>query len=156
MTAQPNITPNCATKQLNSIIATDRLAFRNALDHFGAALSADWRVIQNLAILNTSEGCNLGRNAADAWALCLDALRTVRDMKDGHDDLRTAAMELIETTPGFHPDRRQLLERGQALRELHENDTKRDANLTELLFEAMALNELHYANAVFIREPRAA
>lgn len=156
MTDTANTTPYCATKQLNSIIAIDRLAFRSALDHFGAALSADWQVIQNLAILNTPEGCDLGRNSADAWALCLDALRTVRDMQDAHDDLRTAAMELIETTPGFHPDRRQLSERGQALRELHKNDTKRDANLTELLFEAMAFNELHYANALFIREPRAA
>jgi len=156
MTTQPNTTPNCATKQLNSIIALDRLAFRSVLDLFTAALNADWRVIQNLAILNTPEGCDLGRNAADAWALCLDALRTVRDMQAAHPDLRTAAMELIETTPGFHPDRRQLSERGQALRELHKKHVSEDENLSGLLFEAYAINEAHYANSLFIRESKAA
>lgn len=153
MTDTPSITPSSTAKQLNPIISDDRLAFRSAVDHLKTALTADWQVILRLNQRHTPDAKKFGQDAAEAWALCLEALREVRDMENAHFDLRQAALELIETTPVFDPYLHEIYKCDVALQELCESHKVKDIGLYDLLLNAFQMNQVHYANIGFFQRP---
>lgn len=153
MTDTSSITHSSTAKQLNPIISDDRLAFRSAVDHLKTALIADWQVIQRLNLRHTPDAKKLSHDAAEAWALCLDGLRKVRDLESAHFDLSQAALELIETTPVFDPYLRELSRCNLALQELCERHKGKDSALYNLLFDAFQMNQVHYANIGFFQRP---
>lgn len=153
MTDTSNTTQPLATKPLIPNIADDRLAFRSALDHLTAALTADWQVFIRSNFRDKRKTKTFEHDAADHWTQCLDALRTVRDSEMAHFELRLAALELIETTPGSYPHVRELSKCGLALREIRDRHKDGERGLYVLLNEAYMINEAHYANAAQQRPP---
>ena len=153
MTTQTNTTPTSATTAMRPLLAQDQLVFRKALDHLEEALKADWQVFLRRDRLNTPDALEFGHEAAQAWSMCLEALRDVRDMETAHADLREAASELIQTTPGFHPHALEVIKcRGQ-LTQLWQRNQNHDPGLHDLLFEAFALSDLHYTNLLLVQPP---
>ena len=153
MTTSPNTTPPLSATALNPLLAPDRIAFRDALDHLSDALKADWQVFEHRNLLDTPEALEFGHQAACAWSACLVALREVRDMDTAHPDLRAAAIELIQTTPGFYPHASELIRCKTALHSLEEQHKSQDIGLHDLLFDAFALCEVHYAHLVLVQPP---
>lgn len=153
MTTPSNTTPITATTALHPFLAQDRLVFRTAIDHLGDALKADWQVFLRRNLLNTRDALEYGHKAAQAWSVCLEALRDVRDMEAAHSDLREAASELIQTTPSFHPHVLEVNKCQRHLNQLWHRNKNRDQGLHDLLFEAYCLNEVHYSNLLLIQPP---
>lgn len=153
MTTSSNTTPSLRATDVNPLLAPDRIVFRSAVDHLADALTADWQVFLRRDLLETPEALEFGHQAAQAWSLCLEALRRTRDMEAVHPDLRAAAVEIIRTTPGFYPHATELIKCVSALRPLHEQHKSQDLGLHDLLFQAYALCELHYANIVLVQPP---
>jgi hypothetical protein len=153
MTTSPNTTPSLRATDLNPLLAPDRILFRSALDHLSDALKADWQFFLRRKQSNSPEALEFGHQAAQAWSLCLEALRETRDIEAVHPDLRAAAVEIIQTTPGFYPHASELIKCVSALRPLSEQYKSQDLGLHDLLFQAYVLCELHYANIVFVQPP---
>ncbi len=153
MTTSPNTTPSACTTALNPLLAADRIVFRKSLDHLQDALKADWQVFLRRKELDTPEALEFGHQAAEAWAACLEALRDVRDMYTAHADLRAAAVELIQTTPGFYPHTSELGDCQLALRPLAERHKLDDIGLHDLLHEAYLLTGAHKGNIAFLQPP---
>ena len=153
MTTFPNTTPVSASTALNPLLAADRIVFRKSLDHLQDALKADWQVYLRRNVLDTPEALEFGHQAAEAWAACLEALREVRDMDVAHSDLRAAAVELIQTTPGFYPHMSELSDCELALRPLAERHQIEDIGLHDLLNEAYLLTGAHRGNIAFLQPP---
>lgn len=153
MTTSPNTTPSLRATDLNPLLAPDRIFFRNALDHLQDALKADWQVFLRRNQLDTPDALEFGHQAACAWSACLEALRGIRDMGAAHPDLRGAAVELIQTTPGFYPHAIEINRCVSALRPLYEQHKSQDLGLHDLLFQAYALCEVHCANIVLVQPP---
>lgn len=153
MTTSPNTTPSACATALNSLLAADRVVFRKSLDHLQDALKADWQVFLRRKMLETPEALELGHQAAAAWAACLGALREVRDTDAAHADLRAAAVELIQTTPGFYPHASELRACKQALRPLAHKHQHEDVGLHDLLNEAFLLTWVHEENISHLQPP---
>lgn len=153
MTTSPNTTPPASTTALNPLLAPDRINFRSALDHLSDALKADWQVFLRRTMLSTPEALEFGHQAAQAWSMCLEALREVRDMDAAHPDLRSAAVELIQTTPGFYAHVPELIRCQLALRPLFEGHKSQDLGLHDLLNEAHMLTHIHESNIAFLQPP---
>lgn len=153
MTTSPNTTPVSATTALNPLLASDRLVFRSALDHLNDALKADWQVFLRRNVLDSPEALEFGHHAAEAWAACLAAMRKVRDTDAAHADLRAAAVELIQTTPGFYPHASELRACKQALRPLAHKHQHEDVGLHDLLNEAYLLTWVHEENISHLQPP---
>lgn len=153
MTTSPNTTPSLRATGLNPLLAPDRIVFRSALDHLAGALKADWQVFLRRKLLETPDALEFGHQAAHAWSLCLETLRDVRDMEVAHPDLRAAAVELIQTTPGFYPHVCELIKCQIALRSLLEQHKSQDPGLHDLLNEAYMLTHIHESNIAFLQPP---
>jgi len=153
MTTFPNTTPVSVPTALNPLLATDRIVFRKSLDQLQDALKADWQVFLRRKILDTPDALEFGHKAAEAWAACLEALHEVRDMDAAHADLRAAAVELIQTTPGFYPHTSELGDCQLALRPLAERHKHDDIGLHDLLHEAYLLTGAHRGNIAFLQPP---
>ncbi|MGH1447021.1 MAG: hypothetical protein ACRBBO_13365 [Cognatishimia sp.] len=153
MTTSSNTTPSACATALNPLLAADRIVFRKSLDHLQDALKADWQVYLRRNVLDSPEALELGHQAAEAWAACLDALREVRDMDTAHADLRAAAVELIQTTPGFYPHASELSACKHALRPLAERHKHEDIGLHDLVNEAYLLTWAHGDNIALLQPP---
>ncbi|MEP0961034.1 MAG: hypothetical protein ABJQ70_12655 [Roseobacter sp.] len=153
MTISPNTTPVSATTAFNPLLAADRIVFRKSLDHLQDALKADWQVFLRRNKLDTPEALEFGHQAAEAWSDFLEDLRQVRDMDAAHPDLRAAAVELIQTTPGFYPHTSELSACQHALRPLAERHKHDDIGLHDLLHEAYLLTWAHRGNIDFLQPP---
>ncbi|WP_439144198.1 hypothetical protein [Planktotalea sp.] len=152
MTTSPNTTPVSATTALNPLLAPDRISFRSALDHLQDALTADWQFFLRRKMPETLEKLEYGHQAAQAWSMCIEALCEVCDMDTAHPDLRAAAMELIQTTPGSYPvsSRVDILKLEiKRLSNLHFVGS--DEGLYDLLFHAHTLNTVHNSNLQMMR-----
>lgn len=155
MTTSSTTTSASAATVLNPLLAPDRINFRSALDHLQDALTADWQFFLRRKMPDTPEKLEFGHKAAQAWSMCLEALREVRNMDTAHADLHAAAVELIQTTPGFYPQAsevRRLQPQLNRLSNLHIIGS--DEGLHDLLFNAYILNEVHYSNLLIMQSQR--
>lgn len=152
MTAPSNTTPVTAAKALNPLLAADRISFRCALDHLQDALTADWQVFLRRKMPDTSENLEYSHQAAQAWSMCFEALCEVRDLETAHPDLRAAAMELIQTTPGSYPVSSKVDILKLELKRLSNlHFVGSDEGLYDLLFHAHTLNTVHNSNLQMMR-----
>ena len=152
MTAPSNTTPDTVASALNPLLAPDRISFRSALDHLQDALTADWQVFLRRKVPDTPEKLGYSHRAAQAWSMCFEALCEVRDLETGHPDLRAAAVELIQTTPGSYPVSSEvdiLKIELKRLSNLHFVGS--DEGLYDLLFHAHTLNTVHNSNLQTMR-----
>ena len=154
MADTPNTTTAEGVEGLTQILAIDKLAFRNVLDLFFAALRADWIVFERRADPDSAEGRDLGHQAASVWAATIDALWHLHDMGTAHPALRMASAELLKIEPERVPDRRAVTSCGTALLKLTRATKGGDAGISDMLREAFALTEAYAGNLALMKMTR--
>jgi hypothetical protein len=156
MANTPSITPFATAESINDNMAPDRTAFRDALDLQFLALRADWDFFKARVGLDTELGQELSHTAALAWADSVAALRALLEMPDMHVDLQTAAQRILDIAPGDILDATEFSDLSFTDSQLATDQKSKDAELSELLFEAFALLEIYRSHAEFVNVRSAA
>jgi hypothetical protein len=145
-----SITSLASAESINDNMAPDRAAFRKALDLQFLALRADWDFFKARVGIDTELGQELSHTAAMAWADSVAALQALLEMPNVHPDLQIGAQRILDIAPDDIRDATELSDLSFTVSKLATNQKTKDAELSELLFEAFALLEIYRSHAEFV------